>query len=131
MVWTIRELFPLAGLGIVDVVGSGQDVEPDEIADDGGVARFSHLADISPPGDHRANAGQELLEAGGVRIGVELVGRFGWQRIDDVLDSANPGRVVDARLHRIHIEKPSLVVRMLRVSRGAAAEEIESEPTPG
>src|SRR2546430_5168375 len=131
MVWTARELFPLAGLGIVDLVRSGQDVEPDEVADDRGVARFSHLADISPPGDHRANAGQEFLEAGGVRIGVELVGWLGWQRIDNVLDSANPGRIVDARLHRVHIEQPSLVVWMLRVGRGAAAEEIETEPTPG
>src|SRR5256886_2388920 len=131
MVWTARELLPAACLGIVDVVRAGQDVEPDDVADHGGVARFRYLADISPPGDHRADAGQELLEAGGVRIGVELIGRLGRQRVDDVLNGANPGRIVDVRLHRVNFEHPSLVVRMLRVSRGAAAEEIEAEPTPG
>src|SRR3981081_1587292 len=68
MVWTARELFPAACLGVVDVVRSGQDVEPEDVADDGGVAGFRHLADISPPGDHRADAGQELLEPGGARI---------------------------------------------------------------
>src|SRR6267142_2343789 len=131
VVWTARELFPGACLGIVDVVRPGQDVETDDVADNGGVARFRHLADISPPGDHRADARQELLEAGGVRIGVELIGRLGRQCIDDVLNGANPGRIVDARLHRVDVEQPGLVVRMLRVSRGAAAEEIETEPTPG
>src|ERR1700733_3568797 len=65
MVWTARKLFPTAGLGIVDVVRPGQDIERDEVADDGGVACFRHLADISPPGDHRTDAGQKLLEAGG------------------------------------------------------------------
>src|ERR1700676_5807981 len=69
MVGTARELFPAACLGIVDIVRPRQDVEPDDIADDGGVARFRHLADISPPGDHRADAGPELLEAGGVGSG--------------------------------------------------------------
>src|SRR5258708_8492189 len=116
---------------MVDVVRPGQDVETDDVADNGGVARFRHLADISPPGNHRAGAGQELLEAGGVRIGVELIGRLGRQWNDDVLNGGNPGRIVDARLHRVDVEQPGLVVRMLRVSRGAAAEEIETEPTPG
>src|SRR5260370_27201860 len=131
MVWTARELFPIACLGIIDVVRSGQDVEPDDVADHGGVARFRYLADISPPRDHRADSGQELLESGGVRIGIELIGGLRRQRADDVLNGANPGRIVDARLHRVDIEQPRLVVRMLRVSGGTAAEEIEAQPTPG
>src|SRR5258708_35841796 len=103
VVWTARELFPGASLGIVDVVRPGQDVETDDVADNGGVARFRHLADISPPGDHRADARQELLEAGGVRIGVELIGRLGRQRVDDVLDGAQPGRDVYTQVPRCGI----------------------------
>jgi hypothetical protein len=130
MVGPARELVPFACLGIVDVVRSGQDVEPDDVADHGGVARFRHLSDIAPPGDHRADAGQELLEASGVRIGVELIGRLRRQSIDDILNGANPCRIADARLHRVHIEQPSLVVRMFGISRGAATEEIEAESAP-
>ena len=33
--------------------------------------------------------GQELLEARGAGVGIELVGRFRWQRIDHVLDGAH------------------------------------------
>ena len=131
LVRTACEFFPPACFGIVDVVRPGQDVERDNVADDGGVARLRHLADISPPGDHRADAGQKLLKAGGVWIGIELIGRLGRQRVDDVLNSANPGRIADARLHGVDIEQPGLVVRMFRVSRGAAAKEVEAKPTPG
>src|SRR5882724_9805992 len=69
MVWTACKLIPATCFGIVDVIRPGQDVESDEVADDRGVACFGHLADIAPPGNHRADAGQELLETGGIWIG--------------------------------------------------------------
>src|SRR3979490_190107 len=57
MVRTAREPVPFAGLGIVDVVRSRQDVEPDDVADHGGAAPLRDLALLSrpagyaPPGD--------------------------------------------------------------------------------
>src|SRR5947209_17500816 len=69
MVWAARELVPFARLGIVDIVRSGQDVEPDDVADDRGIAGYRHLPDIAPPGNHRPDAGEELMEAHGGRDG--------------------------------------------------------------
>ena len=125
------ELVPGAGLDVVDVVGAGQDREAGDVADHGSVVGLDVGADVAPPRDHRAGAAEELDERRLVRIGVELVGRLGRQRVDHVLDGAYPGRVVDQRLHRIRIEQPSLVVRVLGVGGGAAAEEIEAEAAPG
>jgi hypothetical protein len=78
----------LAGLGVVDVVGAWQDREADGVADDRAVRSLGRRAHVTPPGDHRAGAGQELLEGSRAGVGIELVGRFGRQRVDNVLDGA-------------------------------------------
>ena len=101
------------------------------VADHRSVVGLDVGADVAPPRYHRAGAAEELDERGLVRIGVELVGRLGRQRVDDVLDGAHPGRVVDERLHGFRIEQPGLVVGVLGVGGGAAAEEVEAEAAPG
>ncbi len=87
-------------------------------------------ADITPPREHRTGASQELLEACRTRVGVELVGGFRRQAVEHVLNGAHPGRIVDARLHRVRIEQESFVVGMLGVSRRARAEEVEGKAAP-
>ena len=125
-----RQFVPLAGLGVVDVVGARQDVEPKDVADGRRVARHRHRPDVTPPGEQRPRPGQELLEGGGAGIGVELVGRLVGQTVDHVLDRPYPARVVDARLHRVDVEQPCLVVGVLDVGGGAALQEIEAESAP-
>jgi hypothetical protein len=126
-----RQPLPGARLGIVDVVRARQDREAADIADHRGIVGLGVRADVAPPGQHRAGAGEELLEAGGAGIGIELVGWLRGQRVDHVLDGADPGRVVDPRLHRVDVEQPRLVARVLGVGRRPAAEEVEAEAAPG
>src|SRR5690606_17562590 len=95
------QLVPLAGLGIVDVVGARQDRKSGQVADHRTVTGLDVGTDVAPPDHHRADASQELLEGGRVRVGVDLVRWLEGQGVDDVLDGANPVGVVDARLHRI------------------------------
>src|SRR3569623_1687612 len=125
------ELLPSTGLGVVDVVGAGEDREAAGVADDRGVVGLGVGADIAPPRDHRAGTGEELAEAGGVGIGVDLIRRLARQRVDHVLDGAHPGGNVDTRLHGVGVEQPGLIVGMLGIGGGAAAEEIEAEAAPG
>src|SRR5690606_19644013 len=99
-----RQLLPLAGLGVEDVVRARQDREAAGVADDRAVGRLGVRAHVTPPGAHRAGPGEELLEGRGVGVGVDLVGRLVRQGVDDVLDRAYPAFIVDARLHRVWIE---------------------------
>ncbi len=121
---------PLAGRVVVDVRRARQDVEARDIADDGGVVGLDVRADVTPPREHGARAGEELLEARGARVGVELVGGFRRQAIQHVLDGAHPARIVDHRLHRVRLEQEGAAVGVLHVSRGARAQEVEAEAAP-
>ncbi len=125
-----RQLVPLSGLGVVDIVGAWKNVEGADIANDRGIVGFRIGAYIPPPGQHRSGSGQELLEAGGVGIGIELIGGFMGQSVDHILNRPDPSRVVDARLHGVNVEQPGLIVRVLGVGGGAAAQEIETEAAP-
>ncbi|OWK18521.1 hypothetical protein AJ88_06245 [Mesorhizobium amorphae CCBAU 01583] len=60
-----------------------------------------------------------------------MILRFERQRVDHVLDCAHPSRVVYTRFHRIRIEQPRLVIRVLGISTGTAAKEVEAETAPG
>jgi len=80
------ERVPLAGLGVVDVVRTRQDREPDRVADNRGVGGLGVRTDIAPPAQHRAGARQELLEAGGAGIRVDLIG---WLGVEHVLNLEN------------------------------------------
>ena len=126
-------LLPGAGLGVVDLLGAGVDREADDIADDRGVGRAGVGADVAPPGERSAGAGEELLEGGGVRVGVDLIGRIGvgLDEVQHVLDGLHPGRVVDARLHRVGVEQPGRIVGMLGVGRrrGPPGSRSRSRPT--
>ncbi len=124
------ELVPGAGTGVVNIVRARQDREATDIANNRAVTGLGVGTNVAPPGEHGAGAGQELLEAGGAGIGIELVGGFRRQRVDHVLDGAHPGRIVDARLHRIDIEQPGLVVGVLGIGGGARIKEVEAEAAP-
>ena len=97
---------------------------------------MSEVRALDPTSPHqvsaRAGAGEELLEGGGVRIGVDLVRRIGARRIQvhHVLDRLHEGRIVDARLHGVRVEQPGLVVRVLGIGRRAVFQEVEAEAAP-
>jgi len=86
--------------------------------------------DIAPTGDAGADARKELREDGRAGVGPDLVTRVGagHDQAHHVLIGLHPDRVVDARLHRVAVEKPRRIGRVFGVGRGAVLADMEPVP---
>ena len=66
-----------------------------------------------------------------VQVGIDLIRRLKWQRIDDVLRGADERFIVDVGFHGRGIEQPGLIVWVFCVRGRATGKEVPANPPPG
>src|SRR4051812_39248271 len=78
--------------------------------------------------DQRTSPSEEFFKPGPIKVRIDLIGRFVWQGVDDVLSGANERWIVDVWFHGFGVKEPGIVLGMLRVGRGPAGEEVPVKP---